>query len=110
MAGSADAQLRERMGAALGLDVSGVNVTGIATFESPYPVSDLAAASVAAVGAGVTALVEACGLGRPVTTVRRQLADAWFRAGVRPVGWIAPSPWDPIAGDYRAVDGWIRLH
>jgi hypothetical protein len=21
-----------------------------------------------------------------------------------------PSPWDPIAGDYRAADGWIRLH
>jgi hypothetical protein len=21
-----------------------------------------------------------------------------------------PAPWDPIAGDYRALDGWIRLH
>lgn len=21
-----------------------------------------------------------------------------------------PAPWDPIAGDYRTVDGWIRLH
>ncbi|AYF98388.1 CoA transferase [Protaetiibacter intestinalis] len=110
MAGSADAQLRERMGAALGLDVAAVNVAGRGTLESAYPVSDLAAASVAAVGAGVTALLDALGLGRPPATVRRELADAWFRAGVRPVGWIAPTPWDPIAGDYRAADGWIRLH
>jgi len=109
-AGSADARLRERMGEALGLDVVEVNVTGMATFESPYPVSDLAAASVAAAGAGVSAVLEASGFGRPVATVRREYADAWFRAGVRPVGWIAPSPWDPIAGDYRTTDGWIRLH
>jgi hypothetical protein len=26
------------------------------------------------------------------------------------VGWALPSPWDPIAGDYAAADGWIRLH
>ncbi len=110
MAGSADAQLRERFGAALGLDVAAVNVTGVATFESPYPVSDLAAASVAAAGAGVSAVLEAAGVGGEVPTVRRELADAWFRAGVRPVGWVAPSPWDPIAGDYVTSDGWIRLH
>lgn len=98
------------MAGALGLDVVGVSITGMATFESPYPVSDLAAASVAAAGAGVTSVLEACGLGGPTATVRREYADAWFRAGVRPVGWIAPSPWDPIAGDYRTADGWIRLH
>jgi len=110
MAGTADAQLRERIGAALGLDVAAVNVMGVATFDSPYPVSDLAAASVAAAGAGLTSVLEAAGVGREVATVRRELADAWFRAGVRPVGWVAPSPWDPIAGDYAASDGWIRLH
>lgn len=109
-AGSADAQLRERMADALGLDVVAVHVTGMATLESPYPVSDLAAASVAAAGAGVSAVLEACGFGRQTPGVRRELVDAWFRAGVRPVGWIAPSPWDPIAGDYRTADGWIRLH
>jgi crotonobetainyl-CoA:carnitine CoA-transferase CaiB-like acyl-CoA transferase len=110
MAGSADARLRQRMGEALGVDVAGVNVTGTATLESPYPVSDLAAASVAAPGAALTELLAAGGIPNTTATVRRELADAWFRAGVRPVGWVAPAPWDPIAGDYAASDGWIRLH
>jgi hypothetical protein len=26
------------------------------------------------------------------------------------VGWERPPVWDPIAGDYRTADGWIRLH
>lgn len=34
----------------------------------------------------------------------------WFASAVRPVGWELPSPWDAVAGDYRARDGWIRLH
>jgi hypothetical protein len=28
----------------------------------------------------------------------------------RPLGWEVPPLWDPIAGDYRARNGWIRLH
>lgn len=27
-----------------------------------------------------------------------------------PVGWSLPALWDPVAGNYRAGDGWIRLH
>jgi hypothetical protein len=27
-----------------------------------------------------------------------------------PVGWSLPDIWDPVAGNYRARDGWIRLH
>ncbi len=27
-----------------------------------------------------------------------------------PVGWDLPDIWDPIAGNYQAQDGWIRLH
>src|SRR6266851_8524428 len=27
-----------------------------------------------------------------------------------PVGWSLPDIWDPIAGNYRTRDGWIRLH
>lgn len=27
-----------------------------------------------------------------------------------PVGWNRPPLWDPIAGNYRAADAWIRLH
>ncbi len=110
MAGTADARLRARMSESLGVDVAAVNITGTATLESPYPVSDLAAASVAAVGSALTALLAEGGVPGAVATVRRERADAWFRAGVRPVGWVAPSPWDPVAGDYEAADGWIRLH
>jgi crotonobetainyl-CoA:carnitine CoA-transferase CaiB-like acyl-CoA transferase len=31
-------------------------------------------------------------------------------SSLRPQGWELPAPWDPIAGDYRSADGWIRLH
>ena len=26
------------------------------------------------------------------------------------MGWSLPDIWDPIAGNYQAHDGWIRLH
>jgi len=110
MAGSADALLRQRMTESLGVEVDAVKVTGAASLESAYPVSDLAAASIAAAGAALTALLAAGGIEGPPATVRRELADAWFHSGVRPVGWRAPAPWDVIAGDYAASDGWIRLH
>jgi hypothetical protein len=38
------------------------------------------------------------------------MASLWFGLSIKPIGWTLSSPWDPIAGDYRAVDGWIRLH
>lgn len=42
--------------------------------------------------------------------VDRRLASMWFHASIRPHGWMPPAPWDALAGDYRARDGWIRLH
>ncbi|HLU63205.1 MAG TPA: CoA transferase [Protaetiibacter sp.] len=102
--------MRRQLGAALDVDLAAVNVTGRATLASPYPVSDLAAASVAAAGAALSALLAAGGIPGVPVTVRRERADAWFRAGVRPLGWQAPEVWDAIAGDYEASDGWIRLH
>ena len=35
---------------------------------------------------------------------------AVVRLLAEPVGWTLPPVWDPIAGDYPAADGWIRLH
>lgn len=110
MTGTADVRLRHQLGEALDVDVVGVNVAGMATLESPYPVSDLAAASVAAAAAALVAMLDTAGLPGGGATVRRGLADVWFRSAVRPVGWIAPEPWDAVAGDYAASDGWIRLH
>lgn len=48
----------------------------------------------------------------PEVTVHSMEAAAAFRseALLAPLGWSLPPPWDPIAGDYRAQDRWIRLH
>jgi hypothetical protein len=48
----------------------------------------------------------------PDVRVERSHAALAFRreAFMRPVGWELPPLWDPIAGDYAACDGWIRLH
>jgi hypothetical protein len=72
---------------------------------SPFAVSDLAAGSVAAAGLAVAELA-----GAPGVTVDRRLASFWFGFSLRPQGWAPAPPWDPIAGDYAASDGWIRLH
>src|SRR6185436_8896428 len=47
----------------------------------------------------------------PVTVGRREAAAAFAgEALLTPLGWELPPPWDPVAGDYRAADGWVRLH
>lgn len=91
-----------------------VRVTGAGALPSIYPVSDLAAASVAAAGLALAELVEAR-FGRPqavssCVTVDRRLAAFWFARSLHPLGWDLPPLWDPVSGDYRAADGWIRLH
>ena len=52
--------------------------------------------------------------GRPVpeASVERRETAASFRseALLKPAGWELPPVWDPVAGDYRSADGWIRLH
>ena len=58
-----------------------------------------------AVAAAVAELVDA-----PRATVDRRLASFWVGASLRPHGWKLPPAWDPVAGDYRTNDGWIRLH
>jgi hypothetical protein len=79
---------------------------------SVYDVSALAAATVAAATASVAALWAT--RGGPIRTahVDRAHASVAFRSEryVEPLGWLLPAVWDPIAGDYRAADGWIRLH
>ncbi|GLS20379.1 coa transferase caib/baif family protein [Labrys miyagiensis] len=87
-----------------------VTVTGRGQLPSAFKVSDFATAAIAASG---LALAELSGnaTGAPArVTVDRRLASFWFLWSLRPVGWTMPAPWDPIAGDYEAKDGWIRLH
>ena len=93
--------------AALGSPGPGVDVSfvGDGAFASAFAVTDLAAASIAAVGAEVAALA-----GARAVVVDRRLASWWFLLSIRPQGWDLPPVWDPIAGDYPTADGWIRLH
>jgi hypothetical protein len=65
---------------------------------------------VAAAGLAIAELIEARHGHRPNVRADRRLASLWFRASIRPQGWTLPPAWDPIAGDYQAADGWIRLH
>lgn len=79
---------------------SGFDVTGFAT--AAVAVANLAAAEVA----------QQRGAPRPAVRVGTREACAAFRseALLTAEGWELPPVWDPIAGDYRCADGWIRLH
>jgi hypothetical protein len=76
---------------------------------SAFPVTDLAAG---AIGVAALALSELSGVfgAPPRVLIDRHLASLWFAWSIKPLGWSMPPPWDPISGDYRAGDGWIRLH
>ncbi len=91
------------------LAASRVTFTGHDRLASCFPVSDLAAASI---GAAALAVSELVGLtGKPShVSVDFRAASLWFGWSIRPQGWEMPGPWDAIAGDYRARDGWIKLH
>jgi crotonobetainyl-CoA:carnitine CoA-transferase CaiB-like acyl-CoA transferase len=88
-----------------------VLLDGARVLSSPYPVADLAAAAVATAGLALGEF--AAGPGEDAewqVVVDRALAGAWFGMTLRPAGWQLPAPWDPVSGDYRCSDGWIRLH
>lgn len=87
-----------------------LHVTGEGDLPSVFAVTDLAGASVGAACLAVAELLAARHGGRPQATVDRRLASFWFGTSIRPQGWKPPAPWDAVAGDYQAADGWIRLH
>ncbi|HWL30107.1 MAG TPA: CoA transferase, partial [Burkholderiaceae bacterium] len=85
-------------------------VLGSGSLPSAYPVTALAVASI---GTAVQALASymASGFGqRPAVAVDRRLASFWFGTTLRPLHWTVPAVRDPVTGDYRCRDGWIRLH
>ncbi|MEM8812992.1 MAG: CoA transferase [Pseudomonadota bacterium] len=87
-----------------------VEFIGSDSFPSAFAVSDLAAASVAAASLSVADYMEAGTGTRPDVHVDRRLASLWFGNSIRPIGWQAPPLFDPVFGDYRGADGWIKLH
>ncbi len=85
-----------------------MRVEGRGSLASIFPVTELATA---AIGAAALAAAEYADADRPLAvTVDRAAASHWFATSIEPTGWSLPSPWDDLAGDYRAADGWIRLH
>jgi crotonobetainyl-CoA:carnitine CoA-transferase CaiB-like acyl-CoA transferase len=83
---------------------------GHGNLPSVFPVTDLAVAAVGAAGLALAEWIETSTGRRVPLAADRRLAAFWFGNSLRPAGWALPPLWDPIAGDYRAADGWIRLH
>ncbi len=87
-----------------------LSVAGQGGLRAAFPVTDLAAASVGVAGLAVAELIASSGGHWPAVQVDRRLASFWFGSSLRPEGWALPPVWDAVAGDYRAADGWVRLH
>ena len=80
---------------------------------SVFQVTALASASIAlATLAAADLAATRRGSALPRVRVQRAHAAFAFRRELyaKPIGWELPPLWDPIAGDYAARDGWIRLH
>jgi CoA transferase family III len=91
-----------------------VTVTGPRTVLPAYfDVTGLATASVAGATLAAAEFLAAREVSRPrpVSVGSRAACAAFAAEGLfTPVGWSMPEMWDPVAGNYRAEDGWIRLH
>jgi crotonobetainyl-CoA:carnitine CoA-transferase CaiB-like acyl-CoA transferase len=92
-----------------GAAVDHVRFEGQDSLPSVFAMTAFASAAIGGAAPAVSELVAAVADAPPVI-VDRRLASLWFRMSIKPIGWTLPSPWDPIAGDYQAADGWIRLH
>ena len=93
---------------------SALEITGPRhVLPSVFDVTGLAAA---AVGVATAAVAELAGTraGRPCPAARvdTRSASAAFVGELlfTPIGWERPAIFDPVAGDYRSADRWIRLH
>lgn len=89
---------------------SRVEFVGTGALPSVFAVADLAAAAIGVAGLAISELLLAGGNPCAKVMVDRRLASLWYGWSILPVGWDLPPAWDPIAGDYEASDGWIRLH
>lgn len=93
---------------------AGVRLTGPdQVLPSVYDVTGFAAATVG-VASLAAAELHSVRTGEAMRTVGvdRRNASAAFLSELlfSPHGWERPPIWDPIAGDYLASDGWIKLH
>ena len=89
------------------LSVDKLSIEGNEHLPSWYKVTDLAAESIAVAG---LMLRQRAGADSQLIRCDRRLASLWFDKSIRPIGWELPPAWDSIAGNYKAADGWVRLH
>ncbi|MDI6024508.1 CoA transferase [Leucobacter sp. UT-8R-CII-1-4] len=104
-------QERLNLGETLGSDHSVLGPDVV--MPSEFPVTALAASAVTiATGAAAELWAARNDCTVPAVTVHSVDASAAFRAEqlFEPDGWKLPPLWDPLAGNYRSKDGWIRLH
>src|SRR5690606_33865199 len=83
---------------------------GQGSLQSAFAVTPLAVAAIGTAAQALADYVEASFGGRPDVAVDRRLASLWFGTSLRPQGWSVPEVRDPITGDYRTRDGWLRIH
>ncbi|EON11708.1 CAIB/BAIF family CoA transferase [Pandoraea sp. SD6-2] len=95
-----------------------LTISGSGALPCAFPYTDFATAAIASATLAVAGLTTgtagdyglAAHAAIPAVNVDRRLASFWFQTSLRAQGWSSPPMWDPIAGDYRTSDGWIRLH
>ena len=90
--------------------VSHVVDIGQGAFAGAFAISDFAANTTGVAALALAEFAAVRGGVEPSVAVDRRLASLWFAKSIRPVGWAMKDPWDPIAGNYAARDGWVRLH
>src|SRR5256885_335526 len=89
---------------------SNVEFIGSGHLASVFAVTDLAAAAVGIAALAIADLVAARWRQHTRVHIDRRLASMWFATSIRPQGWKVPPMRDPLSGDYRTIDGWIRIH
>ena len=87
-----------------------ISITGEGSLPAWFAVSELANATIGAAGLMLARYAMEHAAALPEIVVNRRLASLWFAGTIRPLGWKMPPAWDALAGDYRARDGWIKLH
>ena len=92
------------------VDPEVLSITGGGDLKSWFGVTDLAIAAIGTAGMALARFAANPGSHPARVTVDRRLASLWFGWSLHPLGWTFPAVWDPLAGDYRTSDGWIRLH
>jgi crotonobetainyl-CoA:carnitine CoA-transferase CaiB-like acyl-CoA transferase len=101
-------------GVSAGQTISELTATGPrVVLPSAFDVTGLATSAVAAASLGAAHLLAARRESAPPSvSVDSRHASAAFAAEAlfTPIGWTRPPTWDPLAGNYRAGDAWIRLH